>query len=158
MTRWSDATRISSATAAEKTDWETIKAAERAAKADDSALAGVANGLPALKRADKLQKRAARTGFDWPDPSGARAKIVEEMAEVDDAGPDEREEEIGDLLFAAVNWARHWGIDAETALARANAKFERRFRAMEQFAGDTFPDLSLPEKERLWQSVKSRAG
>ncbi len=111
--------------------WEQIKAEERGAKGHESALDGIALALPALMRAEKLQKRAARTGFDWPDPSGARAKIDEELAEVEAAAPDEREEEIGDLLFATVNWARKLGIDPETALRAANAKFERRFRAME---------------------------
>ena len=141
--------------------WEQIKAEERAARrgADVAgALDGVALSLPALLRADKLQKRAARTGFDWPDPFGARAKIAEEIDEIDSASTaDEREEEVGDLLFAVVNWARHLGIDAETALRRASAKFEMRFRAMEAAAGDRFVGLSLDEKEVLWQAVK-RAG
>ncbi|WP_326524229.1 nucleoside triphosphate pyrophosphohydrolase [Sphingomonas sp.] len=135
--------------------WETIKAEERAAKADRGALAGVALGLPALLRAEKLQKRAARTGFDWPDPSGARAKIDEELVEVETAADDAaREEEIGDLLFAVVNWSRKLGIDPEAALRGANAKFERRFRAMEDVAGDSFAGLALDEKEALWQSAK----
>lgn len=137
--------------------WEQIKAEERAAKTDPSALAGVALGLPALVRAEKLQKRAARVGFDWPDPSGARAKIDEELAEVDAASPPEREEEMGDLLFSAVNWSRKLGIDPEAALRAANAKFERRFRAMEAEAGAGFEDLDLAGKERLWQLVKARA-
>lgn len=138
--------------------WETIKARERAAKPDASAIAGVAVGLPALLRAEKLQRRAARTGFDWPNPAGPRAKIDEELAEVDTATPNTREEEIGDLLFSVVNWARHLGIDAETALRAANAKFERRFRAMEADAGDAFAHLSLDEKEALWTKVKRSAG
>ena len=137
--------------------WEEVKAAERAARADTSAIAGVALGLPALLRAEKLQKRAARVGFDWPDAAGPRAKIDEELVEVEEAGPDEREEEVGDLLFAVVNWARHQGIDPEAALRAANAKFERRFRAMEADAGATFPALSLDEKEALWTAVKRRA-
>lgn len=135
--------------------WEQIKAEERAAKADDSALAGVALGLPALLRAEKLQKRAARVGFDWPDPSGAHAKINEEIAEVEGATGLAVAEEIGDLLFAVVNWARHLGVDPETALRAANAKFERRFRAMERLADGAFPGLSLGEKEGLWQRVKA---
>jgi ATP diphosphatase len=139
--------------------WEQIKAAERAAKADDnspaSALDGVALGLPALLRAEKLQKRAARTGFDWPDADGARAKIDEELAEVEAATSDaDREEEIGDLLFATVNWARKLGIDPEAALRGANVKFERRFRAMEESAGGAFASLDLDAKEALWQRVK----
>lgn len=135
--------------------WEVIKAEERAAKADASAVGGVALGLPALLRADKLQKRAARTGFDWPDPAGARAKIDEELAEVETASDAERAEEVGDLLFAVVNWARKLGVEPEAALRAANAKFERRFRAMENMAGDAFPSLSLEDQEALWQQVKA---
>jgi ATP diphosphatase len=138
--------------------WETIKAEERAAKAHEGALDGVALGLPALMRAEKLQKRAARTGFDWPDSHGPRAKVDEELAEADEASGDHKAEEIGDLLFAVVNWARHEGIDAEAALRAANAKFERRFRAMEGEAGATFEALDLEAKEALWQTVKRRAG
>ena len=135
--------------------WEEVKAAERAAKGTGGALDGVAVGLPALLRAEKLQKRAARVGFDWPDADGPRAKIVEEIAEVDTAASSpQREEEIGDLLFAVVNWARHHGVDAEAALRGANAKFERRFRGMEAAAGAAFPALTLDEKEALWQQVK----
>ena len=139
--------------------WEAIKAAERAERDEDqSALAGVALALPALMRAEKLQKRAARTGFDWPDANGARAKIDEELAEVASAPDDRaREEEIGDLLFAVVNWARKLGIDPESALRRANAKFEHRFRAMEAAAGDGFVALDLDAKERLWQAAKQIA-
>lgn len=135
--------------------WETIKAAERADKvADPSALAGVALALPALERAAKLQKRAARTGFDWPDPSGAREKIFEELEEVDAAvTPVEREEEVGDLLFAVVNFARLLKIDPEEALRKANDKFERRFRRIE--TADGFIRLSLEEKEKLWMAAKS---
>jgi ATP diphosphatase len=116
----------------------------------------VALGLPALLRSEKLQKRAARTGFDWPDANGARAKIIEELAEVD-AAPDQdaREDELGDLLFAVVNWARKLDIDPEAALRRANRKFEDRFRAMEVMAGDAFVGLSLDDKELLWQRAKT---
>ncbi|WP_375286414.1 nucleoside triphosphate pyrophosphohydrolase [Sphingomonas sp.] len=136
--------------------WEQIKAEERAAKADASALAGVALGLPALLRAEKLQKRAARVGFDWPDASGPRAKIDEELREVEDASSDMLEEEIGDLLFSVVNWARHKGVDSEAALRVANDKFERRFRAMEA-ADPRFANLSLDEKEALWRAAKAHA-
>ncbi len=136
--------------------WEQIKAAERGAKGHESALDGVAIGLPALLRAEKLQKRAARTGFDWPDPSGARAKIDEELAEVEAAPASEVEEEIGDLLFAVVNWARKLGIDPEAALRSANTKFERRFKAMEAEAGAEFEALDLEAKEALW--VKAKRG
>jgi nucleoside triphosphate diphosphatase len=136
--------------------WEQIKAQERAAKPDASALAGVAHALPALQRAEKLQKRAARVGFDWADASDARAKVDEELAEVEGASTSaEREEEIGDLLFAAVNWSRKLGIDPEAALRAANAKFERRFRAMEAAAGNTFPELDLDAKEAHWRAVKA---
>jgi ATP diphosphatase len=137
--------------------WEAIKAAERARRTDDSAVAGVATGLPALLRAVKLQDRAARVGFDWPDAHGPRAKIDEELAEIADAPPEHVEEEIGDLLFAVVNWSRHLGIDPEAALRRGNAKFERRFRGMEAIAGDAFAGLTLDQKEDLWAEVK-RAG
>jgi ATP diphosphatase len=142
--------------------WEQIKAKERAAKGGASenagALDGVALGLPALLRAEKLQKRAARTGFDWPDPSGARAKIDEELAEVEAAAnPAEIEEEIGDLLFAVVNWARKLGVDPEAALRGASGKFEKRFKAMEVEAGDSFEGLDLDAKEALWQQVKRAA-
>jgi ATP diphosphatase len=138
--------------------WETLKAAERAeASTDSSALAGVALALPALLRATKIQKRAARTGFDWPDPSGARAKIVEEMDEVDRAeSAAERIEEIGDLLFAVVNWARHLGVEPEAALRSANEKFEGRFRTMEAMAGDAFTGLSLADKDALWDAAKKQ--
>jgi nucleoside triphosphate diphosphatase len=132
--------------------WEAIKAAERADNPDTSALAGVAKALPALMRAEKLQKRAARTGFDWPDPSGPRSKIDEELAEIAQAEPQDREEELGDLLFSVVNYARHLSIDPELALRRANAKFEARFRAIE--TTDGFSALSLDEKEALWVAAK----
>lgn len=139
----------------ERPDWEATKAEERAKADDQSALAGVALGLPALMRAEKLQKRAARTGFDWPDAAGPLAKVHEEIAEVQSAdSPSHREEEIGDLLFAVVNWARHLGVDPEVALRGANAKFERRFRAIEGVPG--FAGMSLDEKEAEW--VKAKRG
>lgn len=135
--------------------WETAKAAERAAKGAQSALDGVALSLPALMRAEKLQKRAARQGFDWPDSDGARDKVLEEIEELAQASSDEeRVAEAGDLLFAAVNLVRKHGIGPEEALRAANAKFERRFRAMEQLAEGHFADLSLDEQESLWQAVK----
>lgn len=140
---------------AEKPDWEGIKALEREGNADASALGGVALGLPALLRAEKIQKRAARTGFDWPDAEGAKAKIFEEIAEVEAAADqDAREDEIGDLLFAVVNWARKIDIDPEAALRRATAKFDRRFRAMESMAGEAFSGLDLEAMEALWQQAK----
>ena len=137
--------------------WEELKAAERRAASDDgSALAGVAAGLPALMRAVKLQKRAARVGFDWPDASGSLAKVHEEIEEVQGASSQTVEEEVGDLLFAVVNWARHLDIDPEAALRAGNAKFEARFRATEAEAGDRFAALPLDDKEALWQRVKRR--
>jgi ATP diphosphatase len=143
----------------QKLTWEALKAKE---KPRESALDGVALALPALLRADKLQRRAARTGFDWPDAAGARAKIDEELAEFEGAvTPDERAEEAGDLLFAAVNLLRKHEIDPEDALRRANDKFARRFRAMEESAGAAFAELDLEAKEALWQQVKaaqSRSG
>lgn len=139
----------------DETRWEDLKAKERAAKGVESALDGVALALPALMRAEKLQKRAARTGFDWPDPSGSEAKITEEIEELKNASSDQHKvEEAGDLLFAAVNFVRAHGISAEDALRAANAKFERRFRAMEALAGSEFSSLSLDAQEDLWQQVK----
>ena len=137
------------------TNWENIKAQERSGHPDGSALSGVALALPALLRAQKIQKRAARTGFDWPDIIGAKAKIFEELEEVDAANSQtERTEEIGDLLFAVVNMCRFNDVDAETALKAGTAKFERRFRYMEVIAGCSFAALSLDEKEVLWQQAK----
>ncbi len=134
-------------------DWETSKAAE---KPRAGALAGVAAALPALMRADKLQRRASRTGFDWPDAAGPRAKITEELAEFAAAATDaERTDEGGDLLFAVVNLLRHAGVDPEVALRGANAKFERRFAAMEAAAGDAFAGLDLAAKEALWDAAKA---
>ncbi|MFL6752573.1 MAG: nucleoside triphosphate pyrophosphohydrolase [Sphingomicrobium sp.] len=133
--------------------WEVIKAEERKKLNDDSALAGVALALPALERAAKLQRRAAHTGFDWPDTSGPRAKIDEELAELDAETEHPRMlEELGDLLFAIVNLARHLNIEPEAALREANRKFEQRFRAIERAPG--FKDLSLDEKEQLWVAAK----
>jgi nucleoside triphosphate diphosphatase len=135
--------------------WEALKAAERAQKGADSALDGVAVALPALMRADKLQKRAARVGFDWPDCEGPAAKLAEEMRELADSDEAGRFEEAGDLLFAAVNLVRAYGIAPEDALRAANAKFERRFRAMEGLAQGDFAARSLEEQEALWQAVKA---
>mgnify|MGYP001346109032 FL=1 len=134
--------------------WEELKAEERAKAGATSAMDGVARALPALLRAQKLQNRAARQGFDWPDPAGPSAKLVEEMAELAEASEDQREEEAGDLLFAAVNLVRAYGIDAEQALRAANGKFERRYRAMEALAEGDFAELSLDQQEELWQQVK----
>ena len=135
--------------------WEAIKAEERAADPDQSALAGIALALPALERAAKLQKRAARTGFDWPDVEGPKAKIHEELAEIEAAAPHEIEEEVGDLLFAVVNFARKLNIDPEEALRKANRKFDTRFRTIEATPG--FQDMSLDEMEALWTRAKLTA-
>jgi nucleoside triphosphate diphosphatase len=133
--------------------WESIKAEERAADPDKSALAGVALALPALERAAKLQRRAARTGFDWPDVSGPRAKIDEELAELEaETDHDRKLDELGDLLFAVVNLARHLNIEPEAALREANRKFEKRFRAIEAAPG--FEHMPLDEKEALWVEAK----
>jgi MazG family protein len=146
--------------------WEVMKAAERARKAAPegpaSALDGVARALPALLRAEKLQKRAARTGFDWTETPPIFDKLEEEVAEVKAAiaggDPAEIEDEVGDLLFVAANLARRLDIDPEQALRKANAKFERRFRAMEAAAaaeGVDFASLSLDDQEAYWQRVKA---
>ncbi len=145
---------------AQKLEWEAIKAAERAAEGREkgpvSALDGVAAALPALMRAEKLQSRAARVGFDWPDTASVRAKVMEEIGEFDDAGTDaHRVEEAGDLLFVIVNLLRRHGIDAEDALRAGSTKFERRFRAMEALAGQDFPALSLEQQDALWNQVKA---
>jgi ATP diphosphatase len=140
--------------ATETPGWDAIKAAERREKRHESALDGVASALPALDRATKLQKRAARTGFDWPDASGPRAKIGEELEELDRESDLERQkDELGDLLFAVVNLARHLKIDPEEALRQANRKFEGRFRRIEKAPG--FEQMSLDEKEALWRSAKT---
>ncbi len=155
--------------------WEDIKAAERgAADTGSSHLEGVPQALPALMRAYKLSKRAARVGFDFEHAGQTADKVAEELAEVREAAAQitpgnnapaqtpgratpEIFEEIGDLLFAAANLARKLDVDAEAALRSANAKFERRFRGMESLAmqrGEIFADLNLESQERLWQEVK----
>ncbi len=141
-------------------DWEAAKAAERARKGEVRTLDGVALGLPALMRALKLQKRLARVGFDWNDEGAVLDKIVEELNELRAAKGDldATEDEFGDLLFALVNLARHWGIDPEAALRRTNAKVENRFAYIEDHLatnGKTPLDATLDEMETLWQSAKS---
>lgn len=142
-------------------DWEAIKAAERAAKAEKRVLDGVALGLPALTRAVKLQNRAARVGFDWPDASHVLDKIQEESAELvearDTKTPTEMAEEFGDLLFVMANLARHLDIDPEEALRSANAKFTRRFNGIEDIllkSGKHPKDSTLTEMDRLWDEIK----
>ena len=143
-------------------DWEQIKAAERAARAQSGVLEGVAIGLPALLRAHKLQKRAARVGFDWPDITQVLDQLVEEAAELAEAqaqlGADEIEEEMGDLLFVMANLARHLGVEPEAALRRANAKFTRRFAHIEAALaqqGKTPQQSNLAEMDALWNSAKA---
>ncbi|WP_305968452.1 MULTISPECIES: nucleoside triphosphate pyrophosphohydrolase [unclassified Mameliella] len=140
-------------------DWETIKAAERAAKAESGVLDGVALGLPALLRAVKLQKRAARVGFDWPTTDEVMDKLREEMDELRQAEDDaHRFEEFGDLLFVMANLGRHMGIDPEAALRAANAKFTRRFRAIEAALaeqGRRPEDSDLQEMDSLWDAAKA---
>ena len=145
--------------------WEEVKAAERASKAKDSAppsaLDGVARALPALLRAEKLQKRAARTGFDWTETPPIFDKLEEEIAEVKEAIASGDayavEDEVGDLLFVVANLARRLSIDPEQALRKANAKFERRLKAMEHTAASEnvdFSALTLDQQEAYWQRVK----
>jgi len=137
--------------------WEDLKASERSRSGSKSAMDGVAQALPALLRSEKLQKRAARVGFEWPDTKGPREKLAEELEELDAATEDERLVEAGDVLFVAVNIIRRYGVDAEQALKASNSKFERRFRQMEALAeadGVDFDALSLGEQESYWQRVK----
>jgi ATP diphosphatase len=141
--------------------WEEHKARERAARqvATPSELADVPLALPALARAAKLGKRAGRVGFDWPDAQGVRAKIDEELEEVAQATDAQRDEEVGDLLFAVANWSRHLGVDPEEALRRANGKFERRFRAMEALARErqlVLAKLDAAAWDSLWTEIKNR--
>lgn len=146
-------------------DWERIKATERAEAGQTGparTLDGVALGLPALMRAVKLQKRAARVGFDWPSTDEVLAKLVEEAAELTEAraelSQDEVDEEFGDLLFVVANLGRHFGVDPEAALRRANAKFARRFAAIEDAlaARGKTPALSdLAEMDALWDAAKA---
>ncbi|MCW1955017.1 MAG: nucleoside triphosphate pyrophosphohydrolase [Roseobacter sp.] len=142
-------------------DWEAIKAAERAGKAEKGTLDGVALGLPALLRAHKLQKRAARVGFDWPSARDVLDKILEESQELVEAQagsePAHIEEEYGDLLFVMANLGRHIGVEPEAALRAANAKFERRFGRVEALlaeSGKRPEDSDLAEMDSLWSAVK----
>ena len=135
--------------------WEALKAAERSTNADTSAIAGVALALPALKRAEKVQRRAAHVGFDWPDIQGPRDKIDEELDELERAETQaERSAELGDLLFAVVNYARHLSINPETALRQATDRFERRFRKVEEISEKPLKDMDIDSLEMLWQRAK----
>lgn len=147
-----------------KAAWEAEKARERAEKnqtEDSSALAGVALALPALTRADKVQSRAARVGFDWPDVQPVWDKLAEEADEVREAVTSKDaqavEDEVGDLLFTVVNLARHLSIDPELALSRSTAKFEKRFRRVEQLAeseASQLNELDIAKLDELWNSAK----
>ena len=142
-------------------DWEAVKAAERKARAQTGVLDDVALGLPALMRAVKLQKRAARVGFDWPETGHVLDKMQEEARELvearDSLSADEVAEEFGDLLFVMANLGRHLGVDPEAALRSANAKFTRRFRAIEAALardGRSPADSDLAEMDALWNAAK----
>ncbi len=157
--------RVDSA-AAQTLSWEAFKAAERSEKAVNSGrtasvLDGVTLALPGLTRAVKLQRRAARVGFDWPEATQVLDKIDEELSEIKqeigNGGDRERlEDEVGDLLFAVANLARHLGVDPEAALRGTNAKFERRFHHVEQSFEDGLDGVSLEEMEAAWQAAKAR--
>jgi ATP diphosphatase len=145
--------------------WEAIKAAERAGRGeahDASALAGVSRGLPEWKRAAKLQQRAAAVGFEWREAAPMLDKLAEEVGEVRaeferGADTERLEDELGDVLFVTANLARHAGVDFSRALRRANAKFERRFRAMDALAaadGRPLAERNLEQQEALWQQAK----
>lgn len=140
--------------------WEELKAEERAARGEGGVLDDIPVALPALTRATRLGKRAARVGFDWTDADGPRAKLLEELAEVDAARRGEGgtvEDELGDLLLAATSLARHLEVDPETALRRANARFEARFRALEALAGQrglSLEELDAAAFDSLWNDVK----
>src|ERR1700704_5604177 len=148
--------------AAQNEAWEALKAAERHASGGaESVLDGVALALPALLRAAKISRRAARIGFDWPDARAVIPKLAEEIAELEaelDQGADPAviEEEMGDLLFAAANLARKLDIEPETALRRAPVKFERRFRQVEALAAERGIGRDLDALEALWQEVKQK--
>ena len=139
-------------------NWDSIKRRERAGTGA-SLLDGVPRTAPALSYAQEAQRRAARAGFDWDDYAGVVEKVAEELAELESAGSDqEREAELGDLLFSVVNAARWLGVDAEGALRHANARFYARFVAMEKLSLDkglSFADLPMNEKDALWEEAKS---
>jgi ATP diphosphatase len=155
--------RVSHSTDVEevKQSWESIKRGERRKKSLHGILDDVPRALPALPRAQKIQKRAATVNFDWPDYEGARAKIQEELLELDEAvrsqSVDCIEDEMGDLLFSCVNASRHLGLDAEASLRRATAKFERRFQEMVRLAeldSRTLNDFGNAELDSMWRQAK----
>ncbi|MBX7502752.1 nucleoside triphosphate pyrophosphohydrolase [Qipengyuania sp. YG27] len=142
--------------------WEDLKAAERESAGATSAMDGIAQALPALLRSHKLQKRAARVGFEWHDVRGPIEKLQEELAELEAAETDEqRLMEAGDVLFVVVNIVRRYGVDPEQALRASNSKFEKRFRKMEQLSqidGEEFAVLDLDTQEGYWQRAKRELG
>ena len=151
-------------------DWEKIKAREKLAKSAEQGPAGgllvdISMAMPAMKRSEKLQKRAASVGFDWPGPQPVFEKLVEEVNELSHAisageSKDRLEDELGDIMFSCINLARHLQIDPETALRRNNRKFERRFAHIEselKKRGKTLDDADQPEMETLWMEAKSNA-
>jgi ATP diphosphatase len=146
-----------------KQSWEKIKREERMARQQASILADIPLALPALSRAQKLQKRAAGVGFDWPDISGVLDKLEEEVAEFVAAGQEgllRQEEELGDIIFTCVNLARHTGVDAESALRRAASRFENRFNGMEQWAEQnerSLAEMDETELDSLWNRAKGQA-
>ena len=145
--------------------WEEIKREERAAQPSDGVLADVPVGLPALTRAVKLGKRAATVGFDWPDVAGVRAKVDEELAELDAAAAGGNAEEVaaemGDLLLSVASWCRHLRLDPETCLRAANARFARRFSAVESqvaSSGRPWTSYDAAELDALWRRAKAQGG
>lgn len=143
--------------------WENLKREEQGPQQTDSLLNGVTRNLPALSRAEKLQRRAARVGFDWSSVDGVMAKVGEELAELQKAreagNGDAITEELGDLLFSCANLARHLNIDSEQALRKSSEKFEHRFRSMEQKAladGGSLADYTEAELDNLWEAVKCK--
>jgi tetrapyrrole methylase family protein / MazG family protein len=145
-------------------NWEKVKSQEPAGQARPSKLDGIPKGLGGLQRAQKMQEKAARVGFDWPDISGVQAKLIEELRELEeareDADPRRIREELGDVIFSLVNLSRALNVDAEGALRDANEKFRRRFTFMERSAADVgkpLNEMSLDELERLWQLAKTDA-
>ena len=155
--------RVESA-AAQTEIWERLKSEEKAARGTGGLLDDVVLALPALTRAAKLGRRAARAGFDWPDAAGPRRKVDEELVELDDAlagaaDKDEVESEFGDLLFALVNYARHLGVDPEAALRRSNEKFVRRFRHVESMLGASGlsgTEAGLEQLDAWWEEAKAQ--
>ena len=148
-------------TALIKKNWENLKVKERALKGERGRLADIPLALPALTRAQKIQKRASHHGFDWPDCQGVLDKVEEELAELREAFDSNNaqhiEEELGDLIFSCVNFGRHQGFDVEASVRKANKKFEKRFHEMEvmsEAAGEFFDALPLDRKNALWQQVK----